>query len=435
MAHKIGIRREDKNLWERRTPLTPDHVEHLITRHDLEILVQPSPIRVFKDDQYAKAGAVVQEDLSNCDTVFAVKEIPESLFVTGKTYVYFSHTIKGQSENMPMLQALLDNGCQLIDYEKITDDKNRRLVFFGRHAGLAGMIDSLWTLGARLNEEGLSTPFADVELAHKYNSLDDAKDAVRTVGERIKTEGIPESLRPLVIGFAGYGNVSQGAQEISDLLPTEEISLDSLDDLFARTNPPGDRIFKVVFKEEHLVAPIGNEPFELQDYYDHPEKYRTAFDPYLSQLTVLINAVYWENRYPKIVTKNALKHAHAKGELRLKVIGDISCDVEGSIEANLRSTDPGNPVYVYDPASGTATDGIVGDGVVILATDNLPCELPKESSESFSDVLLGFIPAIASADTGADLTNSGLPGEIQRATIVWRGRLTGPFEYLLKKLE
>jgi saccharopine dehydrogenase (NAD+, L-lysine-forming) len=146
---KIGIRREDKNIWERRAPLNPDHVRKLVAQ-GIEVLVQPSPIRTFPDQAYRQAGATISEDLSSCPMVFAIKEIPPHQFVAGHAYMYFAHVIKGQAHNMPMLQRLLDLRCTLIDYEKVTDEAGKRLIFFGRHAGLAGMIDSLWALGRRL---------------------------------------------------------------------------------------------------------------------------------------------------------------------------------------------------------------------------------------------------------------------------------------------
>jgi alpha-aminoadipic semialdehyde synthase len=155
MDNIIGIRREDKNKWERRVPLTPAHVAQLIRDYTLRILIQPSTIRVFSDEEYTAAGAAVQEDLSPAGIVLAVKEIPVELLQPGKTYLFFSHTIKGQSYNMPLLRRLLELNCQLIDYERVVNEQNRRLIFFGEHAGMAGMIDTLSALGQRLAWEGL----------------------------------------------------------------------------------------------------------------------------------------------------------------------------------------------------------------------------------------------------------------------------------------
>ncbi len=138
MKRIIGIRREDKNEWERRVPLIPTDIEQLTKEHNIEFVVQPSPIRIFKDDEYRSAGAVINEDLSACSAVFAVKEIPMELFETGKTYIFFSHTIKGQEHNMPMLKTMMEQKCSLLDYEKVTDDKGRRLIFFRKFRRIRG---------------------------------------------------------------------------------------------------------------------------------------------------------------------------------------------------------------------------------------------------------------------------------------------------------
>jgi len=157
MNKRIGIRREDMYAWERRTPLTPQDARELVEENALEILAQSSDKRVFTSEDYQRAGIEVVDDLASCPVIFGIKEVPIPVLEPEKTYVFFSHTIKGQSYNMPMLQKILDLSCTLIDYEKITDEKGRRLIFFGNFAGLAGMIDTLWTLGRRLASEGIET--------------------------------------------------------------------------------------------------------------------------------------------------------------------------------------------------------------------------------------------------------------------------------------
>jgi len=426
---KIGIRREDKSHWERRVPITPAQVKVLREEHDIQVWIQPSTIRVFTDDEYRQAGAKISEDLSTCPVVIAVKEIPASLFTQDRTYMFFSHTIKGQSHNMPMLRRLLDLDCQLIDYEKIADEKGRRIVFFGRYAGLAGMIDSLWALGRRLEWEGVANPFRSIDQAHRYDNLEEAEEAVKHAGEVIKTEGLPKSLVPLVVGFAGYGSVSQGAQEIIDLLPVEEVSTDDLPAVAREAK--ADRVYKVVFKEEDMVEPKDPDgTFELQDYYDNPDKYQSVFETHIPHLTVLMNCIYWEPRYPRLITKGQLWNLYAAGEPRLKVIGDISCDVDGSIEFTVKATTPGSPVFVYDPAADKVVDGFEGTGTVVLAVDNLPCELPREASTAFGESLMPLLPQITSADYGVALDDLALPPSAKRALIVYRGELTPQFRYL-----
>lgn len=425
----IGIRREDKSRWERRVPLVPQDLQALGRQNGVQFVVQPSPIRVFSDEAYRQAGARLAEDLSDCPLVMAVKEIPEHLLQAGKTYLFFSHVIKGQPHNMPMLRRLLELGCTLIDYECITEADGRRLVLFGRHAGLAGMIDSLWALGRRLAAEQVLSPLAAIQPAHRYASLAEAKSAVASAGERLRQEGLPPAINPLICGFAGYGNVSNGAQEIMDQLFPREVSP-------AELPAVREGICKVVFKEQDMVASL--EPgaaFDLQDYYQHPEKYRSRFGDYLPFLTLLVNCVYWDARYPRLVTKARLGELFAGTQRpRLRVIGDVSCDIEGAVECTLRPTQPDNPVYVYDPQADRIADGVEGAGPVILAVDNLPCELPAESSVDFSRALRGLIPAIATADYTAPLLDCGLPESVSRGVIVHQGRLTAGYEYLAAKL-
>jgi len=157
-----GIRREDKNKWEKRVPIVPNHIEELKKKFNINAIVQPSSIRIYSDKEYEKAGAKIQENLSSCPVIFAVKEIPIKFFEADKTYVFFSHTIKGQKNNMPMIKKMMDLNCNLIDYEKITNESGQRLIFFGRYAGLAGMINSLWSLGQRLKIKGITNPFQNI---------------------------------------------------------------------------------------------------------------------------------------------------------------------------------------------------------------------------------------------------------------------------------
>ncbi len=436
MKTVIGIRREDKNRWERRVPLIPDDVAALVRDYGFDVVVQPSDIRAFSDEDYVLAGAEIKEDLSSCDVVFAVKEIPSGVFLPGNSYVFFAHVIKGQKDSMPMLKRMMELKCNLIDYEKITDHANRRLILFGVHAGLAGMIDTLWALGQRLVWEGIPSPFQDISQAYRYRDLEDAKEHIAQVGEQIKSDGLHPDICPLIFGFAGYGNVSRGAQEIFDLLPVETIEPEQIHKLMKNGSTNCNLSYKVVFKEEHLVKPISPEQcFELQDYYDHPEKYRSVFDEYLPYLTVLINANYWDSRYPRLVTKAGLEGLFSRTPKPcLRVIGDIGCDIEGAIECTSRATDPGDPVYVYNPFTDGSKNGVAGVGPVILAVDNLPSELPRESSIDFSEMLRPFVPAIAGADYSDSFDKCILPEEIKRAVILYQGQLTPDYKYLGKYL-
>ena len=433
MIPSIGIRRETKSSWERRCPITPNLARRLVASGGVQVVVQPSARRVFPDHDFTRAGAVLTTSLDDANIVLGVKEIPVELIRHGATYLFFSHVIKGQPVNMPMLRRLMELGCTLIDYEKITDDDGRRLVFFGRFAGLAGMIDSLWALGRRLWEEQIRTPLADLLPAYEYEDLDEAKAAIRRAGEKIASHGLPEGVSPLVIGLAGYGNVAKGAREILAELHTREVAPGELERLNDRHS--SNCLYQTTFTEEDIVAP--NDPdhrFELQDYYANPEKYRSDFARFLPHLTVLMNCNYWDERYPRLVTIDELRALHREGRPRLRVIGDLSCDVGGAIECTVKTTEPGNPIYIYDVATGSTGSGFTGNGPVVLAVDILPAELPLESSEEFAKSLAPIIQALASADFSADFEELAVPAEIARAIILHRGKLTPNYTYLLDYL-
>ena len=427
MNYSLGIRREDKNKWERRVPIIPEHVKELKERFEIETIIQPSQIRAYTDNQYEKVRAQVNEDISS-KVIFAIKEIPIDFFERGKTYAFFSHTIKGQKYNMPMLKKMMELKCNLIDYEKITDETGRRLVFFGRFAGLAGMVDTLWAFGQRMKWKGIETPFAEVKQIIHYNDLDDAKDHLRKICKTIEQNDLPDPLTPFVVGFAGYGNVSKGTQEILDILPVEEISPEQLENL--HKNFSNNMIYKVVFKEEDMMEPISSEKkFDLQEYYTHPHLYRSIFHHYVNSLTILMNCIYWDKQYPRLITKKFMKENYDNNS-KLQVVGDISVDIDGAIEFTKKSTTPDSPVFVYNNLSGEITDGFTGDGIVVMAVDNLPCEVPKESSKAFSDSLIPFIPSVVKADFYCDFNRLELPEEIKKAVILHHGKLTPDYQYI-----
>ncbi|MCK9996770.1 MAG: hypothetical protein KAH56_10890, partial [Candidatus Krumholzibacteria bacterium] len=296
----IGIRREDKNEWERRVPLVPADLKELTKDPNLAFTIQPSKIRVFTDDEYRQAGITVDESLDDADIVVAVKEIPIDIMQEKKVYFFFSHTIKGQAYNMPMLQHLLDVKSTLIDYERIADEQNRRLIFFSVHAGYAGMIESLVCLAQRMDYNGKKTPLLELKHAYEYGSLIEAKNHLLQIGNRIQAEGMGEHEDPIIIGLAGYGNVSRGCQEILDCLPVKEISVADLEKTAGMTAAQVGPLVKVVFKEQDMVEPKSRDAqFVLQDYYQRPENYRGVFENYLPHMDLLMNTIYWEDRYPR----------------------------------------------------------------------------------------------------------------------------------------
>ncbi|MFO7978314.1 MAG: bifunctional lysine ketoglutarate reductase /saccharopine dehydrogenase family protein [Bacteroidales bacterium] len=431
MSILIGIRHEDKYKMELRAPLTPAHIQRLGKAHGLKFVVQTSDKRIFSDAEYQQVGCRIAHDLKDCQVIFGVKEIPEAFFEPQKTYIFFSHVIKGQSYNMPMLRRMMELKCNLIDYERIADEQNKRMIFFGRFAGLAGMINSLWSVGQRLKHLGQpDNVFLPIKQAHHYHSLEEARVAISKVGQEIARKGLPKEIQPFTIGFTGYGNVSQGAQEIVNLLPSQEISPRELKELQRRDNTPGNVIYKVIFKEQHLVRPKDGSTFELQDYYDHPEKYESKFEQYLPHLSVLMNCMYWDGRYSRIVTREYMRREFLKSQHRLLVIGDVTCDPEGSVEITHKGTAIEDPVFVYDPATDQPTMGFEGRGVLVMAVDILPSELPRDASVAFADVLEKFVKPIATADFSLPFDQLQLPAPIKKALILHQGQLTPDYEYL-----
>jgi len=436
MRNAIGLRLEDKNPWERRVALAPADVRDLVAA-GVDFRVERFERRTFADAEYAAAHARLTDDVRDCGLVLGIKEMPHGYFRPGGAYMMFSHTIKGQPYNMAMLRELVDKKCTLLDYEIVTDDAGRRLIFFGRYAGLAGMIDTFWTLGRRLESLGCGSAFSRIAPAHTYADLDAAKAAIRELGRRIAADGVPREIAPAVFGFTGYGHVSQGAQEIFDLLPCVEVAPDALAAFLAGNGALADKLVKIVYKEADLVAP--KDParaFDLQHYYGDGGAYQSIFGPHLERLTVIVNGIYWDARYPKLATREQLAALFAgTSRPKLVAIGDISCDVDGALASTTRDTNPGDPTYVYDPATGAAPSGFDGPGIAVMAVGNLPCELPRESSSAFATALKPYIPALAEADLDGEFEAASLPEPIRRAVILWRGRFTPRYKHMRAFLE
>ena len=437
MTTTIGIRREDINRWEKRVPLIPSHVRELVDGHSLDVRIQPSNIRVFNDADYRLSGIPVEESLSPCSIVFALKEIPIDLIEKDKVYLFFSHTAKGQSQNMPMLKRMMDLGCSVIDYEKMVDDQGRRVLYFGNYAGHAGMVDTLWALGRRLAAEGLANPFTFLQPTHHYRSLVEVKETIGKLAWKIIREGLPKELGPVVFGFFGYGHVSQGAQEIFDILPVEAVKPAEIPQLFEGRGEAPRTLYKAVFKEEDMVRPVDPaKPFDLQDYYANPQNYSPVIENVVPYLTAIVNGIYWAPKFPKFITKDFLKTLYGPGSRpRLRVVGDITCDINGSIECTVKATDSEDPVYVYDPAADEPLMGFKGNGPAVLAVYNLPAELPLESSTYFSGKLKEHVPAVAAAHFDRSFSECGLPDVLRRAVILYRGKLTPDYAYLSRFIE
>lgn len=437
MINSIGIRKETKDETQRRVPLSPDHVRELIRRHDTKVFVEPWAQRVFSDKEYRSAGAILTTDLSQCNIVFGVKEISPQYLEENTPYCFFSHTIKGQSYNMPMLRYIRDHDITLFDYELVKGEDEKRLIFFGDFAGYAGMIDSLWALGRRLEWERIDNPFVKIRYAEKYERLRDAQDDLREIGAQIWKRGLPSEVVPFVCAFTGYGRVSKAAQELFDLLPTVEIDPDALQ-AFIRSGRFSDRVlYKVQFQKADMFQhKTSGRRFDVEHFHKHPELYASRLERSVPHLTMIINGIYWEPGFPRLLTKKFMKALYKRdSHPRLRVVGDITCDIDGSIELTVKETDARNPVYVYDPLSGRVHDGWKGRGPVILAVDKLPAELPREASESFGNALMPFVPELAAARFSRPINDLVIPEEFRRAIIAHRGALSARFSYLRKFID
>jgi len=429
----IGIRREDKNIWEKRTPLIPSDMKELIENFGIQFLVQPSEIRIFKDEEYAQAGAEISEDLSKAEFIFGVKEIPPEKLLPEKTYVFFAHVIKGQKHNMPMLRRLMDLKCNLIDYERIVDEQGRRLIFFGKYAGYAGLVETFHALGKKLDLMGIKNPFVELDQPYKYSSVEEAKEVLKKIGDQILSTGLPDEILPLTVGFAGYGNVSKGAQEFFDILPHIEITPDELLKNYDDFKKEKNHLIKIVFKEKDTVRRKEGE-FDLNEFFFHPENYESRFEDYLPKLRVLLNCIFWTDKYPRLVTKKFLLE-NPEISKSLFVIGDISCDIEGAIEITYKATQPDIPCFTFNPFENKYYDDVQKDGIVVMAVDNLPCEFSKEASSEFSKVLKNFIPQMIQNHFDKEFSDLNLPYPIKKAIILHKGQLTEEYKYIEKYLE
>ena len=403
----------------------------------MEVLLEPWNRRRFTEEQYLEQGVQVQSDLSDANIIFGVKEIPIEDLPENQAAVFFSHTIKGQSYNMPLLQAILDKKVTLIDYEKVTDAKGGRLIFFGPFAGMVGAINSIWLLGQRLALEGIENPFQPMRQANSYASLEEIKQVLEQIKQSILEQGLPDTGKPWVFVITGNGTVSKGAQEIIDLLPVETLSPVEFRRMQAQNSFDMGTLYKLVIDCDHFVRPIDAETqFEWSHYYGSPEQYEANFSDLLVDTTVLINGIYWDTMYPKLVTKQDIQALYENEQQpNLRVIADVTCDVEGSVECNLKSTASDNPVYVYDAFKHTIKDGIEGNGPVILAVDKLPSELPAEATEFFGNALMPYISDLAQVDFGQPFDDLQMPAAFKRAVITHQGELTPDFSYLRQHLK
>ncbi|XP_070686971.1 alpha-aminoadipic semialdehyde synthase, mitochondrial [Pempheris klunzingeri] len=442
----MAIRREDINPWERRAPLAPRHVKEL-TNAGVKVLVQPSNRRAIHEKYYMRAGAIVQEDISEASLIIGVKRPPEEKVIPWKTYAFFSHTIKAQEANMGLLEDLLKKEVRLIDYEKMVDANGFRIVAFGQWAGVAGMINILHGLGLRFLALGHHTPFMHIGMAHNYRNVSQAIQAVRDCGYEISMGLMPKSIGPVTFCFTGTGNVSKGAQDILNELPVEYVEPHELKDV----SETGDmtKVFATVLSRHHHLGRKSDSIYDPMEYENHPELYtshfRTSVAPYT---TCLINGIYWDPHTPRLLRRlDAQKLMRPAKSLsvategspalphKMLAICDISADTGGSIEFMNECTTIDKPFCMYDADQHIDHDSVEGNGILMCSIDNLPAQLPIEATEYFGDRLFPYIWEMLPSDATRPLEEEEFSPQVRDAVITSNGVLTPKFEYIEKLRE
>uniref|UniRef100_A0A8D0GQF9 Alpha-aminoadipic semialdehyde synthase, mitochondrial n=1 Tax=Sphenodon punctatus TaxID=8508 RepID=A0A8D0GQF9_SPHPU len=398
----LAIRREDVNVWERRAPLAPRHVKEL-TKLGYKVLVQPSNRRTIHENDYVKAGGILQEDISEASLIMGVKRPPEDKLIPRKNYAFFSHTIKAQEANMSLLDEILRKEIRLIDYEKMVDHKGSRVVAFGKWAGVAGMINILHGMGLRFLALGHHTPFMHIGMAHNYRNSSQAVQAVRDAGYEISLGLMPKSIGPITFVFTGTGNVSKGAQEMFNALPCEFVAPHELKEV----SKYGDlrKVYGTVISRHHHLVRKSDGVYDPVEYDKHPELYTSRFNTDIAPYTTcLINGIYWEQHTPRLLSRQDAQRLltpikpsattiEGCPELphKLLAICDISADTGGSIEFMTECTTINSPFCMYDADQHIIHDSFEGFGILMCSIDNLPAELPLESTEYFGDLLFPYV--------------------------------------------
>ncbi len=428
----VGILREARED-ERRAPLTPSDVKWLIDK-DISVEVESNRARIFKDAEYKKSGAKPVDRFRNASLLVGIKAPRGEDICANAVYMTFSHTLKGQRRSTGLLNTFLEKGVTLVDYEKITDLYGKRIVYFGRFAGICGAVDSLHYLGKKLEWQGFKNPFLSIKPAYEYGSLKAVKQAMGELYESINKEGFEKKLSPFVIGITGHGNVSRGVQETLALLNPVEIHPKDMLSFIRHQKRYSNKIYKIVFLREEKFRSKNGKGFYFEKYLEHPEWFESNMDMYLPYLNMLIHTSYWDKRYPKMVTKKMIHRLAAKRPFRLDFIGDISCDINGSVELTYKPATLENPIFTYNPAKKVFVDGYKAPGISIMAIDNLPSELPKDSSVEFSSLIRDYVYQIAVHGIKDITRHAALPAEIRKAIVIEEGKLTKGFGYLRDSL-
>jgi saccharopine dehydrogenase (NAD+, L-lysine forming) len=393
---KLGIIREGKVPPDKRTPFTPQQTEEIQQRFpSVTVVVQHSEARAFTDDEYVKTGIDAREDISDCDILMGIKEVPVSQLIPDKTYFFFSHTIKKQPRNKAMLQEILKRKIRLIDFETLKDRHGNRLVAFGRYAGMVGAYNGLWTYGQRTGSFSLKRAF-------EHFDVNDLKLDLRNV-----------KLPPIKIILTGGGRVGKGAMETLDTAGIRKVGI--YDFLTRSFDEP---VYVQLSSADYHQRKEGGH-FNREEFHLHPERYDSTFLSFTKVADILMAGAYWNPKAPVLFTRQNM----LSPDFKIKIIADITCDIEGSIPSTKRASSIPDPLYDYDPATDTVQPPLSNAKfVTVMAVDNLPCELPRSASDEFGrDLIDRILPILFSEDSD---------GIIQRATIARDGELTEGFRYL-----
>ncbi len=387
---------------DKRVPMTPEQCARILKKFPgVELFVQPSEIRAFEDAAYAEAGIELREDLSNCDYLFGVKEVPASMLIPGKTYFFFSHTYKKQPYNRHLLAAIVEKRISLIDYELLTDDAGRRLIGFGRYAGIVGCYNGLLAMGRKWG-------IFELKPAHLCENRAE-------VEQELKKVRFPKGFK---LVLTGGGRVAGGALEMLALLPISRVA----PEVFL-SEKSDDAVYTQLNVQDYNRKPDG-AAFATKEFYAHPERFESNFFRFARVAHMYIPCHYWDDKAPYLFTREEARHP----DFKIELVADISCDINGPVASTLRPSTIAEPLYGYNPISESETDFNAPGSIGVMAVDNLPCELPKDASEDFGNELINnVLTELLSAGTSA-VIERGRQTDLQ-------GKLTAKYAYLQGYLE
>jgi len=392
----IGLLREGKVPVDRRVPLTPLQAKAVQDAFaDVEIVAQRSDIRCFRDEEYAEAGIRLVDTLDEADILLGVKEVPVADLIEGKTYFFFSHTIKKQPYNRDLLREILKKNIRMVDYETLTDKNGQRVIAFGRWAGIVGAYNGIWTYGKRYN-------LFDLRRAHECFDLED-----------LKSEFAKVKLPPIKIALTGGGRVSKGAMEVMAGMGIRKVTPHQF-----RTEHFDFPVYAQLNVRDYNTR-VDGEPFSRNEFYRAPHKYGGDFLQFTPYADLLIAAAFWSPEAPVLFTRQDMVDPNFK----ITVIADVTCDIEGSVPSTKDASTIADPVYDYNASDDEMNPPFSDEGnVTVMAVDNLPCELPRDASESFGQLMKDLIlPLLLGEDPDK---------VIERATIAANGALCERYAYL-----